>query len=152
MSLVLDESTSEGINLEDAVPISDEKGLAQEGYTFRLVNNGSVKASYIITLDDIDISQEEERMSDDILKYSLEKNGEKKEATLITRINDENTENEYIYYFIKNTDDNNVSIYASKIVKEDSKEIMKDLDNEDERQEAYKIFSETYKSLRESEK
>ena len=57
-----------------------------------------------------------------------------------------------IYYFIKNTDDNNVSIYASKIVKEDSKEIMKDLDNEDERQEAYKIFSETYKSLRESEK
>ena len=41
---------------------------------------------------------------------------------------------------------------ASKIVKEDSKEIMKDLDNEDERQEAYKIFSETYKSLRESEK
>ena len=80
------------------------------------------------------------------------KNGEKKEATLITRINTENTKNEYIYYFIKNTDNNNVSIYASKIVKEDSKEIMKDLDNEDERQEAYKIFSETYKSLRESEK
>mgnify|MGYP000496085441 CR=1 FL=1 len=55
------------------------------------------------------------------------KNGEKKEATLITRINTENTKNEYIYYFIKNTDNNNVSIYASKIVKEDSKEIMKDL-------------------------
>lgn len=86
MSLVLDESTSEGINLEDAVPISDEKGLAQEGYTFRLVNNGSVKASYIITLDDIDISQEEERMSDDILKYSLEKNGEKKETVFLPSI------------------------------------------------------------------
>ena len=57
-----------------------------------------------------------------------------------------------IYYFIKNTDNNNVSIYASKIVKEDSKEIMKDLESEEERQEAYKIFSETYKSLRESEK
>lgn len=86
MSLVLDESTSEGINLEDAVPISDEKGLAQEWYTFRLVNNGSVKASYIITLDDIDISQEEERMSDDILKYSLEKNGEKKETVFLPSI------------------------------------------------------------------
>lgn len=86
LSLVLDESTSEGINLEDAVPISDEKGLAQEGYTFRLVNNGSVKASYIITLDDIDISQEEERMSDDILKYSLEKNGEKKETVFLPSI------------------------------------------------------------------
>ena len=52
----------------------------------------------------------------------------------------------------KNTGDNNVSIYASKIVKEDGKEIMKDLENEEERQEAYRIFSETYKSLRESDK
>ena len=86
-------------------------------------------------------------------KFEIElKNGKKEEATLITRINAENAKNEYIYYFIKNTDNNNVSIYASKIVKEDSKEIMKDLESEDERQEAYKIFSETYKSLRESEK
>ena len=80
------------------------------------------------------------------------KNGKKEEATLITRINAENAKNEYIYYFIKNTDDNNVSIYASKIIKEDGKEIMKDLENEEERQEAYKIFSETYKSLRENDK
>lgn len=86
-------------------------------------------------------------------KFEIElKNGKKEEATLITRINAENAKNEYIYYFIKNTDNNNVSIYASKIVKEDSKEIMKDLESEEERQEAYKIFSETYKSLRESEK
>lgn len=86
-------------------------------------------------------------------KFEIElKNGKKEEATLITRINAENTKNEYIYYFIKNTDDNNVSIYASKIVIEDGKEIMKDLENEEERQEAYKIFSETYKSLRESDK
>ena len=86
-------------------------------------------------------------------KFEIElKNGKKEEATLITRINAENTKNEYIYYFIKNTGDNNVSIYASKIVKEDGKEIMKDLENEEERQEAYKIFSETYKSLRESDK
>lgn len=86
-------------------------------------------------------------------KFEIElKNGKKEEATLITRINTENTKNEYIYYFIKNTGDNNVSIYASKIVKEDGKEIMKDLENEEERQEAYRIFSETYKSLRESDK
>lgn len=86
-------------------------------------------------------------------KFEIElKNGKKEEATLITRINAENTKNEYIYYFIKNTDDNNVSIYASKIIKEDGKEIMKDLENEEERQEAYKIFSETYKSLRENDK
>ena len=86
-------------------------------------------------------------------KFEIElKNGKKEEATLITRINAENTKNEYIYYFIKNTGDNNVSIYASKIVKEDGKEIMKDLENEEERQETYRIFSETYKSLRESDK
>ena len=86
-------------------------------------------------------------------KFEIElKNGKKEESTLITRINAENAKNEYIYYFIKNTDDNNVSIYASKIVKEDGKEIMKDLENEEERQEAYKIFSETYKSLRENDK
>lgn len=86
-------------------------------------------------------------------KFEIElKNGKKEEATLITRINAENTKNEYIYYFMKNNGDNNVSIYASKIVKKDGKEVMKDLENEEERQEAYKIFSETYKSLRKSEK
>lgn len=76
-------------------------------------------------------------------------NGEKKEATLITRIKSESSNNEYIYYFIKNDTDNNVSIFASKIVTENEKNIMKNLENEEERQEAYKIFSETYKSLRE---
>ena len=42
--------------------------------------------------------------------------------------------------------------YVSENKKEDGKEIMKDLENEEERQEAYRIFSETYKSLRESDK
>lgn len=83
-------------------------------------------------------------------KFEIElSNGEKKEATLITRIKSESSTNEYIYYFIKN--DNNVSIFASKIVTENEKNIMKNLENEEERQEAYKIFSETYKSLREKD-
>ena len=83
-------------------------------------------------------------------KFEIElSNGEKKEATLITRIKSESSTNEYIYYFIKNDTDNNVSIFASKIVTENEKNIMKNLENEEERQEAYKIFSETYKSLRE---
>ena len=64
----------EGINIKGAVPVSDEKGLSQEGYTFKLVNNGTVAANYIITLDDLEIETSEERMSDDILEYSLEKN------------------------------------------------------------------------------
>lgn len=85
-------------------------------------------------------------------KFEIELESEKKtEATLITRIKSENINNEYIYYFVTNDDDNSVSIYSSKIVKEDGKNIMKDLENEDERKEAYKVFSETYKSLREKE-
>ncbi len=82
-------------------------------------------------------------------KFEVElNNGEKKEATLITRIKSEGSTNEYIYYFIKNDSDNDFSIYASKIVIENGKNMMKNLENEEERQEAYKIFSETYKSLR----
>lgn len=84
-------------------------------------------------------------------KFEVElANGNKKEATLITRVKPEGKDIEYIYYFIEDEEDsNNVAIYASKVVKEDNKNVMKDLENEDERQEAYKIFSETYKSLRE---
>ena len=82
-------------------------------------------------------------------KFEVELNKKKKkEATLITRIKSEGSTNEYIYYFIKNDNDNDVSIYASKIVIENGKNMMKNLENEEERQEAYKIFSETYKSLR----
>ena len=87
-------------------------------------------------------------------KFEVElANGNKKEATLITRVKPEGKDIEYIYYFIEDEEDsNNVAIYASKVVKEDNKNVMKDLENEDERQEAYKIFSETYKSLREQAK
>ena len=87
-------------------------------------------------------------------KFEVElANGNKKEATLITRVKPEGKDIEYIYYFIEDEEDsNNVAIYASKVVKEDNKNVMKDLENEDERQEAYNIFSETYKSLREQGK
>ena len=66
-------------------------------------------------------------------KFEVElNNGEKKEATLITRIKSEGSTNEYIYYFIKNDNDNDVSIYASKIVIENGKNMMKNLENEEE--------------------
>ena len=40
LELVLDE-TSEGINLGNAVGLSDSKGMALDGSTFELVNNGN---------------------------------------------------------------------------------------------------------------
>lgn len=88
-------------------------------------------------------------------KFEIElTDGTKKEATLITRIRQEGTDVDYLYYSVDSEDDNsgNVSIFASKIVNKDGKEVMKNLDNEDERQNAYKIFSETYKKIREQNK
>lgn len=84
-------------------------------------------------------------------KFSIDLvDGTTKEATLVTRIKSEEKGIEYIYYAIEEDDleSGNASIYASKIVVEDGKEVMKNLDNEDERQFAYKLFSETYKELR----
>ena len=81
LELALNE-TSEGITLEDVVPVTDAKGLQGKEYTFTLENKGS-DSSYTIYLDDVlDIDQngendfeESERMSDSDIKYSLIKNG-----------------------------------------------------------------------------
>lgn len=71
----------------------------------------------------------------------------KKEATLITIIKSEEKNIEYVYYSI-DEEDESASIYASKIVNEDGKDVIKNLDNEEERQYAYNLFSETYKKLK----
>lgn len=85
-------------------------------------------------------------------KFEIELiDGTKKQATLVTRIKSEEKNIEYIYYAIDDDEEENgnASIYASKILKENDKDVIKNLDNEDERQYAYKLFSETYKKLRE---
>ena len=77
--------------------------------------------------------------------------GSKKEASLVTIIKSEEKGIEYIYYSIDEdeNEEGNVSIYASKIINENGEDVVKNLDNEDERQYAYKLFSETYKKLKE---
>ena len=85
-------------------------------------------------------------------KFEIElTDGTKKEASFLARLKAEEKNTEYIYYAIDDDGDENgnVSIYASKIVKENDKEVIRNLDNEDERQYAYKLFAETYKKLRE---
>ena len=86
LSLYLDESATEGINIEYAIPTSDNKGLSQEGYTFKLVNDGTVATNYVIYLDDLALEENETRMLDSVVKYSLTKNGEQGETTLLTAI------------------------------------------------------------------
>ncbi len=81
-------------------------------------------------------------------KFQIElSDGTKKEATFVTRIKSEEKNIEYFYYSIDDIDGNS-SIYAEKVVKENDKDVLKNLDNEEERQYAYKLFSETYKELR----
>ena len=85
-------------------------------------------------------------------KFEIELvDGTKKEASLVTIIKSDKNNIEYVYYSIDEDEleDGNVSIYASKIVKENGEDFIKNLDNEDERQYAYRLFSETYKKLKE---
>ena len=85
LELVLDE-TSEGINLGNAVGLSDSKGMALDGSTFELKNNGNNAVDYTIYLDDNTISDTDTRIDDKYLKYNLNKNGTDSGATLLTRI------------------------------------------------------------------
>ncbi len=84
LSLVLDDTTSEGIKLEKAVPISDEKGKTGTEYTFTLQNKGSKAASYTIYLDDVALEASETRMDDSKVKYQLTKNSKETVALLNT--------------------------------------------------------------------
>ena len=85
LDLVLDEA-SEGISLDNAIGLSDDKGISLTPSTFKLVNNGSKAVDYIIYLDDNTIEETDTRMDDKYLKYNLVKNGESSGATLLTKI------------------------------------------------------------------
>ena len=84
LSLILDESTTDGILIEKAIPVSDGDGLSQDGYTFSLVNKGNTSANYKIYLDDLDLEENKTRMIDSAVKYSLTKNGETQETRYVS--------------------------------------------------------------------
>ncbi len=84
LKLVLDDTMEGGIHLENAIPVTDEEGLTQVGYTFTLENTGKVDSSYEIYLDDLDLDEGQTRMRDDFLKYQLVKNGEEVSLALLS--------------------------------------------------------------------
>ncbi len=84
LSLELDESMTEGIKIEKAIPITDEEGKEQVGYTFSLENQGDIDSDYTIYLDDIELSAGQERMKDSHLKYQLIRDGEEKKLELLS--------------------------------------------------------------------
>ena len=85
LDLVLDE-TSEGISLDNAIGLSDDKGMSLTPSTFKLINNGNKAVDYTIYLDNNSISDIDTRIDDKYLKYNLNKNGTDSGATLLTKI------------------------------------------------------------------
>ena len=59
------------INMDKAVPISDEEGLSSDGFIFKLRNSGSIPAIYTLYLDDVELGAGEQRLDDKYIKYSL---------------------------------------------------------------------------------
>lgn len=51
LSLYLDESMTEGIQVENAIPTSIEMALKEEPYHFKVVNDGSINAEYSLYLN-----------------------------------------------------------------------------------------------------
>jgi len=81
MDVVLEEDDS-GITLENASPIYDEVGMIQKPYTFRLVNRGGIRATYILRLKDI--TESDSRLATSDVKYGLTRNGINKIKLLST--------------------------------------------------------------------
>jgi surface protein len=84
LSLVLDDSTASGISLENAVPMSDTKGLTTTAYTFTITNNGNIASDYTIYLDDVALETGETRLDDSVIKYNLTKNSTLVATTLLS--------------------------------------------------------------------
>ena len=69
LDLVLDE-TSEGISLDNAIGISDSKGMSTTPSTFKLINNGNKAVDYTIYLDGNTIEETDTRIDGKYLKYN----------------------------------------------------------------------------------
>ena len=61
------------INLENAVPITDEDGLKLEPYTFIVENNGTITSEYSVYLDSTAIDEGLTAMPQNRIKYSITK-------------------------------------------------------------------------------
>lgn len=67
--------TGYSLNLTNAVPEIYEDAIAREDniYTFKLKNEGTVKAQYDISLEDLALEAGESRLADDFVAYEIER-------------------------------------------------------------------------------
>lgn len=76
--LTLDDTTSEGISLANAIPVTNEDGLTSPSYTFAVENTGTLSANYRVSLvEDSDKYIEHgctaKKMAWSNIKYSITK-------------------------------------------------------------------------------
>jgi len=88
LSLVLDDSMEGGISMDSVVPVADEEGKSQDGYTFTLENNGSIASQYTIYLDDLALDEGQTKMDDAFIKMSLTKENQEEVLLLSQTIVD----------------------------------------------------------------
>jgi len=84
LRLVLDDTMTNGINITEAIPITDEEGKTLEEYTFTLENTGKVDSDYTIYLDDLDLPEDKTRMQDHFIKYYLVRDGKELALDLLS--------------------------------------------------------------------
>lgn len=75
---------SEGIKLENTMPLTDEDGLKTASYQFTLKNTGDLASDYKLVLEDQAITGT--RMPDHIIKYYLKKNTIENEPDLLNNL------------------------------------------------------------------
>jgi len=84
LRLVLDDTMTNGINITEAIPITDDEGKTLEEYTFTLENTGKVDSDYTIYLDDLELPTDKARMQDEFIKYYLVRDGKELALDLLS--------------------------------------------------------------------
>ena len=84
LDLVLNETSQNGINLLNALPMTDSDGMSTAAYTFSVVNNSSTNVDYQLFLDDVALEDGEVKLDDSNLRYSLKKNSGTDTAQALT--------------------------------------------------------------------
>ncbi len=85
LDLILDE-TSNGLMIENELPVEDYVGLASEGAIFQVRNNSTSDVCYEIYLDDAELEGGEVRVEDKFVKYSLDKDSDIGSAKVLTSV------------------------------------------------------------------
>lgn len=91
LELKLDESASNGITLDNAMPITDAEGKNTTSYKFTLKNTGTMDTQYQLKLTDQAISGT--RMPDTAVKYWLKTNDSVLEPQLLSRLQNRSLDN-----------------------------------------------------------